>query len=334
MSAYSEHVRRQWFVAARAEHIRSVPRRVMVLDSPVVLVRDRRGVILAFEDRCPHRGAPLSAGRLGPKGLVCAYHGWTFGTEGRCLEMPGTLDSKPCVNLRVPSFHVIERDGLVWLSRADTSPLPQRITALDPAQRRFVWQTRWAAPILDAQENFLDALHTHTVHPGLVRRDKVRRPVDVELCVDGDGFHVDYMGQPEQSGLFFRLFESPRTRERAYFSGLSVAQLEYRYASGWAVWITLCFTPETPRTTHVFATLHLEGRWAPGWLVRTIVGPFLRHIARQDRWMLELQERERQHFPTRRPVITALDVVRPYLDEAWAGRDPMLPALQKLTLYL
>ena len=88
---------------------------------------------------------------------------------------------------------------------------------MNPAQRRFLWQTRWGAPILEAQENFLDALHTHTVHPGLVRRANARRPTGVVLQVGGDGFHVDYSGQPDQSGLLFRLFESRRTRECAIF---------------------------------------------------------------------------------------------------------------------
>ncbi len=77
----------------------------------------------------------------------------------------------------------------------------------------------------------------------------------VTLTVAGDGFMVDYAGQADQSGLLFRLFESPRVSERAYFSALSVGQIEYRYANGSAIWITLYFTPETARSTHVFATL-------------------------------------------------------------------------------
>jgi phenylpropionate dioxygenase-like ring-hydroxylating dioxygenase large terminal subunit len=334
MSEFPERIRNHWFVAGRSDRIHGTPKRVLLFGAPVVLVRDRSGVVLAMEDRCPHRGAPLSAGRLGSEGLVCPYHGWTFGAEGRCTAMPGAADSKPIVDVRVPSLRVVERDGLVWVADAATNPLPQRILAVDPAQRRFLWQTRWAAPILEAQENFLDALHTHTVHPGLVRRAHARRPTGVALQVGGDGFHVDYSGPPDQSGLLFRLFESRRTRERAYFSALSVAQLEYRYASGWAMWITLCFTPETHRSTHVFATLHVEGRWAPAWLVRTLVWPFLRQVARQDRRMLELQESGREHFPNRRPAVTPLDVVRPYLEEAWSGNASVLPPNRELTLYL
>ena len=50
--------------------------------------------------------------------------------------------------------------------------------------------------------------------------------------------------------------------------------------------------------------------------------------------MLELQESGREQFPNRRPVVTPLDVVRPYLEEAWSGKGAVLPPTQDLTLYL
>lgn len=247
---------------------------------------------------------------------MCPYHGWAFGGDGRCTATPGVVE--PVGDFRVPALKVLERDGLVWVT-SGAAALPERVTAMNPQGQRFVQQMRWGAPIIDAEENFLDALHTHTVHPGLVRRTDVRRPVSVTLTVAGDGFMVDYAGQADQSGVLFRLFESPRVSERAYFSALSVGQIEYRYANGSAVWITLYFTPETARSTHVFATLHVEGRWAPRWLVRMLVWPFLRKVAQQDQSILEQQEALRAYFPGRRPLITPLDIVRPYLDAAWSG---------------
>src|SRR6201999_2256614 len=99
---------------------------------------------------------------------------------------------------------------------------------------------------------------THTVHAGVVRSAKQRRDTEVTLRMGGDGFRVDYAGQAQQSGLLYKLFESRRIGERAYFSGLSVAQLEYRYARGWTVWITLCFAPETLVSTRIYAMLHIQ----------------------------------------------------------------------------
>jgi phenylpropionate dioxygenase-like ring-hydroxylating dioxygenase large terminal subunit len=322
-------LQRSWFVAALSRAVTAQPQAVLLFGQPVVLVRNH-GRVWALEDRCPHRGAPLSAGRLTAKGLECPYHGWTFDADGICRDMPGLSAAAP-PTVRVPAFAVIERDGLVWVSTrlSDDADrvLPERITCLDPAQQRFVWQSLWRTPVLEVQENFLDALHTHFIHPGLVRRGDARRELGATLKVAGDGFVVDYAGAATQSGLLFRLFESARVSERAFSSALSVAQLEYRYASGATIWITLCCTPRDERATHVFATLHVAGRWAPRWLVRWAVWPLLRRVAAQDQSILETLERRCQEFfPGRLPLVTPQDLARPYLQAAWEGRLPALPA--------
>ena len=42
-----------------------------------------------FEDRCPHRLAPLSEGRIDSSGtLMCSYHGWQFNSSGACTSIP------------------------------------------------------------------------------------------------------------------------------------------------------------------------------------------------------------------------------------------------------
>jgi phenylpropionate dioxygenase-like ring-hydroxylating dioxygenase large terminal subunit len=331
---FAEHFRERWFVIARSAKVGATPISAFAFGRPFALVRDPALGVLAYEDRCPHRGAPLSLGRLSPQGLTCPYHGWTFDPAGRCRSITGACSPQPNIDIRVPVFPVRERDGLIWVSAKDSNPLPLRALELDPAGRRYVGQFRWRAPILEAQENFLDALHTPFIHPGIVRNDSERTAVKVVLQRTGDGFVVDYSGQARQSGWLYRLFESPRESERAYFSGLSMAQLEYRYQTSWALWISLYFTPETAASTHVFATLHVAGRFAPTWLMRLLVWPLLRRVGRQDQFILEQQELNRCHFPERRHVITELDVARPYLEAAWNGREGEMPARRESTLML
>ena len=319
MSAFPEHVRSQWFPVALSARVKRQPLRVLLLGEPVVLARTSTGQVLALEDRCPHRGAPLSAGTVCGNALRCPYHGWVFDAAGRCLSMPGTDESAALGKPHIASYSTDERDGIIWAAREPRGPLPSRMRALAPAWQRFLWETTWNAPIIEAQENFLDALHTHLVHPGLVRRDAVRRPVTATLAAGEDGIQIDFAGQADQTGLLYRLFESTRTRERAYFSALSVGQLEYRYAAGWAAYITLCFCPETTATTRVYALFHIEGRWAPRWLVRLVVWPFLRRVASQDKRILDLQSRNLQAFSGHRHIVTTLDIVRPHLEHAWRG---------------
>jgi len=321
MSDFNSHVRCQWFPVALSSRVAARPRRVLLFGEPIALGRDQDGQIFALEDRCPHRGVRLSDGKFVDGALSCPYHGWRFDRQGRCISMPGAQGERPFADIRAPSLSAEERDGIVWVARGPRQGLPARLLDMKPGRQRFLWETTWHAPILEAQENFLDALHTHTIHRGLVRRATPRREVTVTLCTTDDGFHVDYTGQSSQSGVLFMLFESRRTRERAYFSGLSVGQLEYQYAAGWAAYITLCFCPETATTTRVFAMLHLEGRRAARWLVRLIAWPLLRKVAHQDQRILESQARNLCAFPSHRHVVTPLDVVRPHLERAWRGDE-------------
>ncbi|KAJ0703203.1 putative pheophorbide a oxygenase [Helianthus annuus] len=52
-----------------------------------------------LDDRCPHRLAPLSEGRIDQWGrLQCVYHGWCFGGSGDCKFIPQAPPDGPLVN--------------------------------------------------------------------------------------------------------------------------------------------------------------------------------------------------------------------------------------------
>ncbi|HVY22669.1 MAG TPA: aromatic ring-hydroxylating dioxygenase subunit alpha [Steroidobacteraceae bacterium] len=334
MTDFAEHTKSHWFPVALSRDLRSLPLQVMLFGEPIVVARLQSGRVLALEDRCPHRGVPLSGGRIYGDSIQCPYHGWTFNADGLCVSMPGANCNTPIGTIHQSSFAVREQDGLIWILKCGERPMPERISAMKPGSRRFLEVMTWDAPILEAQENFLDALHTHLVHPGLVRRNSKRRAVSVNVRAEGDGFCVDYIGQADQTGILFKLFESSRTEERAHFSGLSVAQIEYRYKKGWAAFITLCFSPATSTSTKVFAMLHVEDKFAPSWLVRLLVWPFLRKVASQDARILKLQNVNRAYFPNHRHVVTRLDVVRNRLEVAWRSDENASSKNTEITIYL
>jgi phenylpropionate dioxygenase-like ring-hydroxylating dioxygenase large terminal subunit len=314
-----------WFAAARSDHVNKKPLAITVLDRPIVLVRFGSGSISVFEDRCPHRQVPLSHGRMTSNGLECPYHGWTFGADGRCTSVPG-MPSEECLpQIGARNMQVREIDGLVWVRLAavgEDTP-PKMIIDLPLNSRRFLWQTRWDANVLDAMENFLDPMHTHSVHPGLVRFNTQRRRTRVTISETADGFCVDYQGQSEQSGILYRIFESPRLSERAYFAGAGTAQIEYKYKNGSVIRITLHFTPESADRTHVFATLHVENRWAPAWAVRLFAWPLVKRVAAQDACILALQSKNMKHFPDSCNASTKLDFVRDYLENIWKQKKKL-----------
>jgi phenylpropionate dioxygenase-like ring-hydroxylating dioxygenase large terminal subunit len=322
MKPWHESHYSRWFAVARAEQVGQKPMAITVMDKPIVLARMLSGELLALEDRCPHRQAPLSAGCIHASGITCPYHGWTFASDGALTSIPGMPSETILPAVRAHAFAAQEHDGLIWLrpGSGENTHLNSLTRALNEKSRRFLWQTRWQANVVDAMENFLDPMHTHSIHPGLVRNGNQRLKVTVKFSGAEEGFCVDYSEQVQQSGLLYRLFESKRTVERAHFAAPGTAQIEYRYAKGGRVRITLNFTPRSHELTDVFATLHVEDRWAPAWLVRIFVWPFLRRVGQQDADMLKLQSENMKRFPDYRGASTHLDIVRPYLERFWAGQ--------------
>lgn len=342
MNAWNPSLARSWFVVARSSQIGRKPQAVTLLDRPLAIARGESGALFALDDCCPHRHVPLSAGRMTEHGLQCAYHGWTFAADGRCVAIPG-LRSGACRPLvRVGSASVMEFDGLVWvrldgMGEANTAVLPEFVRRPSAHAQRFVWQAVWNARAIDALENFLDAQHTHFVHAGIVRSGRGRRAVDVTVTRSGGALQVDYEGQPDQSGWLYRLFESRRESERAHFdaSAAGTAQLEYRYENGSALSFTLHFSPVSEAVTRVYGTFHVENRWAPRWAVRAFAWPLLRRVLRQDREIVEAQAQNRMRCRRGEGISTELDVVRPALDAVWSPSGAALTdSVRKVQLFL
>ena len=113
-------IRNAWYVAAWTHEIE--PGRIharTIIDQPLVLYRTADGAIVALEDRCPHRFAPLSMGRLEGDALRCMYHGLKFAPDGRCIEIPGQklIPQSACVR-RYP-LQVVGSWVWVWMGEAD-----------------------------------------------------------------------------------------------------------------------------------------------------------------------------------------------------------------------
>ena len=68
-----------WYMPALASSLApGQMRREMLLGEPVLLGRLKDGTLFALRDICPHRGVPLSAGRIIDGSVECPYHGWRF----------------------------------------------------------------------------------------------------------------------------------------------------------------------------------------------------------------------------------------------------------------
>ena len=92
-------VRNCWYATAwdfEVKHDAILARTIAGED--LVLYRKTDGGVVAFEDCCCHRHAPLSEGRIVGDDLRCMYHGLKFAPDGKCNEIPG----QPTIPSRFP----------------------------------------------------------------------------------------------------------------------------------------------------------------------------------------------------------------------------------------
>ena len=112
----SPALRGYWYAVAESTELDQVPVHVRLLGDDYVLYRPDGGSVVAAPDRCPHREAPLSLGRMEQGCLVCCYHGWTFGDNGQCVRVPSSeSDARTPPKSHLATVHATERYGLVWI---------------------------------------------------------------------------------------------------------------------------------------------------------------------------------------------------------------------------
>ena len=161
-----------WYMAALARDVRTgALKRQMLLGEPVVVGRMKDGQAFALRDICPHRGVPLSAGRVMPENTVeCPYHGWRFRADGVCSLIPSTVEGQPIEanKIRVRNYPVREQDGLIWvyMGANDRDPPkgePPRVPVAN-AVPRWVESQTFPCGIDHAVIGLMDPAHGPYVH--------------------------------------------------------------------------------------------------------------------------------------------------------------------------
>jgi len=165
-------LRHFWHPVLWAKEVTDKPIAIKLLDQPIVVWRSN-GKVAAFYDLCIHRGTPLSLGWISGDRLVCAYHGWNYGSDGNCTLIPSLPPEREIpAKARAKAFHAQERYGLVWVCldepRQDIPEFPPEFG--DPS---FNWEPygsegQWRANAARMIENLADFSHFPWVHAGIL----------------------------------------------------------------------------------------------------------------------------------------------------------------------
>jgi nitrite reductase/ring-hydroxylating ferredoxin subunit len=108
-----------WYCVGRSETLKAGRLLAVELNGEqIVLGREASGAPFALRDRCPHRGMALSKGRFDGGELTCPFHGWRFGTDGRCRDVPtlSASDTADFSRIAVQRFPIRESAGFAWVN--------------------------------------------------------------------------------------------------------------------------------------------------------------------------------------------------------------------------
>jgi phenylpropionate dioxygenase-like ring-hydroxylating dioxygenase large terminal subunit len=160
-----------WYVAAWSHEVQTELFSRTILNTPIVLYRDSRGQMVALDDRCCHRTAPLSLGRIEGDCVRCMYHGLKFDPSGKCIEIP--MQEKIPSNAKVRSYPVIERSNWIWIwmgdsAKVDESLIPDTHWVDDPAWRSKPGYMLHHSNYMQVADNLCDFSHLSFVHPTTV----------------------------------------------------------------------------------------------------------------------------------------------------------------------
>ncbi len=318
----SERREGRWKFFADTRHLsRRRPTRYWYERQPYAVVPQKDGGFRVFEDRCPHRNYALSEGRVQEDGgIVCAYHGWTFSSDGLLRRRPGFTEEKaPPYCLKTFKTAIAGELLFVWDGPGMPAELPPWMRDLnEPGLNSFRYTQTVRARKLFVLENLLDPFHTHFIHVPFLRSDRDRHPVDVTAKFSSEKGELElvYSGEPTPTGLVSRFFESKREKTVGRYIDADTAVLEYWTERGLDLRVTLAVSEAKEGLTQGSLVFQSPKGKIPFPLVRPLYRFMTGFLVRQDHEALELQEKTWGEFPTK---------------EAWVSQeDHVYKVIQKL----
>jgi len=284
--------RQHWHPVAGSEAVGEAPLAARLLGEDLVLWRDPTGAVHAWPDRCPHRGARLSLGRVEDGHLECPYHGWQFGPTGQCQHVPALPTFRPPATHCVKTFEAREAHGLAWVRLAASEhDLPAFAAEADARLRKLncgPYTVEASAPRI--VENFLDLSHFAFVHEGW-------------LGARGASAIDDYRVEETASGI--RATQCKAWQPQSNLHSTAPAQVEYTYevtapytavltkipesgttaVEDWRESIALFIAPVEPERSTVWFRLAVADFASPDAKLQA----FQETIFRQDQPVLESQ---------------------------------------------
>jgi phenylpropionate dioxygenase-like ring-hydroxylating dioxygenase large terminal subunit len=249
---------RSWFPIARTNELKDRPVKARLLDVDLVVYRTGR-VARVARDLCFHRGAALSMGWVEGDVIVCPYHGFRYGPDGRCTGVPAHPDMAIPPKLRIVTFPVTERFGLIWTTLNGLDERLPNFEAWDDPDFQAIM-----APTIDINgsagrqvEGFLDVAHFAWAHvesfgnrsnpivPSY-KVERTERGIRAEYLSSVSNYPRGLQHRAPSDFQWLRVFE--------VFPPFA-ARLIVHFPDGGRLWILNAASPTSARRTRLFCPL-------------------------------------------------------------------------------
>lgn len=187
-----------WYPVYYLEDLdKTQPNTFTLLNQDIVIWWDKLGQSWrVFADKCPHRLAPLSQGRVNEAGLLeCPYHGWTFSGTGNCEHIPQQVEGAKAETSKracVKSFPTTEAQGMLFVYPGNAeNALKTKVPIVAPLEESpdgWVTMNVFRDIPYDALtllENVLDVSHVPYTHHKTVSDRSNAAPVELEVLESG-----------------------------------------------------------------------------------------------------------------------------------------------------
>jgi len=306
-----------WYIACESRELTNKPLATILMEKPLVLFRAAKGKIGAIEDRCAHRNAPLSRGRIVNNCLQCPYHGWSYGIDGKATEIPAFPEGHPIPsNLFVKSYRALEMDGYIWVCLAEEpateKPLPFPYLG-ETGWTSFQMKTRFSGRVETCLENFLDCPHATFVHRFWFRTPSNKKVKAIVTSLS-DGAVAEYLEEPRNNSVVWRLLsrEKSQLKHTDRFIAPATSRVDYIFSDNRHYIITSSCTPVDETTTEVYTVISFKYP-VFGWLIRLFFAPLSRWIITQDVRMIQLQQANIKRFDKAVYKFVPQDLLLPYI---------------------
>jgi len=215
-----------WYpIAASSAVVRRKPIGVKRFGEAIVLWRADDGRVVCMPDRCSHRSAALSPGKIRDGCIECPYHGLRFDASGRCVLIPANGVGAPVPNgFDLRTIKVREEHGIIWYWYGEGEPareVPWIPGASEPGFGVTEYSYDAAVPYLRIVENLADFHHFPILHKTMLPGIGTRM-AEMDAHVEGKVVVFSATMRHEKPGALRR-----DTKMRAWFALPSIALIEF-----------------------------------------------------------------------------------------------------------